>query len=135
MKAEDLYDLWIESNGKFKAGAPPLVQAILMIHTGQAIIDNGGFQYFFESDFPEKKHSDFVESYRLIGCEEHAQKLLYILSLFPDSQPHEDLQERSDFMQDRFDGEQFKDIDEIEDYFLTKSDDVYRMLDQLSQNL
>ena len=41
-----------------------------VLYSVQAIIDNGGFQYLFENDFPSKPpYSQFVDAYRRIGMQ------------------------------------------------------------------
>jgi hypothetical protein len=33
---------------------PPAVKTILLVHAAQGVIDNGGLQYFFEADWPDR---------------------------------------------------------------------------------
>ncbi len=43
------------------------------VEQAQGIIDNGGFQYFFENDWPENpSYSVFIDSFRRIGAGEAA---------------------------------------------------------------
>jgi hypothetical protein len=43
-------------------------QTILMVHGAQGVLDNGGLQYFFESDWPERPaYSSFSDAYRRVG--------------------------------------------------------------------
>lgn len=68
--------------------APP-VRTVVLVHAAQGIIDNGGLEYFFESDFPgQPPYSRFVEAYRRIGALEEAQALADAVKLFPFANPH-----------------------------------------------
>jgi hypothetical protein len=73
MTIDEVYKKWLDNDGKFRTNMPPTLKAAIMIHTGQAIIDNGGFQYFFGSDFPDALHEEFVQAYHLLGFTEHAE--------------------------------------------------------------
>src|SRR5580658_6853523 len=68
---------------------PIPLRTLILVHNAQGIIDNGGLQYFFESDFVEKPpYSLFVNAYRLIGATEAADALASAVQLFPFSNPH-----------------------------------------------
>ncbi len=65
------------------------VQTVAMIDTAQGIIDNGGLEYFYESDFPgTPPYSFFVEAYRRIGAEAAASCLEASVRMFPFPEPH-----------------------------------------------
>lgn len=75
------------SGDVFKLPLP--VQTVAVVQTAQGIIDNGGFEYFYESDFDgTPPYSFFVEAFRRIGAEAAAQRLEASLRLFPFSEPH-----------------------------------------------
>ena len=97
MTIDEVYKKWLDINGKLRADTPPTLKAAIMINTGQAIIDNGGFQYFFGSDFPNVSHEEFIEAYGLLGFTDHAEKLKYVISVFPNGEPQINLQERQAF--------------------------------------
>jgi len=53
--------------------APLQNKVVVMITTAQGIIDNGGFDYFFESEFEDNPDmQDFVLVYKEIGAIESA---------------------------------------------------------------
>ena len=82
----------------------PAVRTVLLVHTAQGIIDNGGLQYFFESNFPgEPPYSVFVDAYREIGAEAEATALSAAVALFPFANPHKHQRKRDKFL------EQFQD--------------------------
>ena len=69
------------------------------IEQAQGIIDNGGFQYFFENDWPENpSYSVFVDAFRRIGAQEAADCLQDAVELFPSTSPHLDYQMRRSYM-------------------------------------
>nr|WP_315491662.1 DUF4375 domain-containing protein [uncultured Rhodoferax sp.] len=75
------------SGDVFKLPLP--VQTVAVVQTAQGIIDNGGFEYFYESDFDgTPPYSFFVETFRRIGAEAAAQRLEASSRLFPFSEPH-----------------------------------------------
>src|SRR5579871_677483 len=59
------------------------LQTIATLYTVQAIIDNGGFRYLFESDFPvNHPYSAFIEAYRRIGSTDAAERLEKAVAAF-----------------------------------------------------
>jgi len=85
--------------------------------TAQAIIDNGGFRYFFASHF--KGRADYqmiVEAYSQIGAKESADAINQALNLFPDGAPPEALDEREKCLRNIFDEDsaQAKTLHDIE---------------------
>lgn len=69
------------------------------IEQAQGVIDNGGFQYFFENDWPENPpYSLFVNAFRRIGAHEAADCIQEAVEMFPSTSPHEDHQMRRDYM-------------------------------------
>jgi hypothetical protein len=80
----------------------PPVRTVVLVHAAQGIIDNGGLQYFFESDFPgQPPYSVFVDAYRAIGADEEASALAEAVKLFPFADPHR-FQTRRDKFLERF---------------------------------
>ncbi len=64
-------------------------RTIVLIYTAQGVIDNGGFQYFFESDFPGiPSYSVYIEAYRRIQAHEAADALETATALFPPASQH-----------------------------------------------
>lgn len=82
------------------------VQTVIAIYTAQGIIDNGGFQYFFENDFPENPaYSFFSEAYRRIGAERTANNIEKAVALFGFSDPHLNVEKRRSFLAQIADGD------------------------------
>lgn len=66
----------------------------------QAIVDNGGFQYLFENDFPlNPPYSKFAEAYRRIGSGQAAERLEKAVAMFPFKNPHLHQHKRLKFME------------------------------------
>jgi hypothetical protein len=85
-------------------------RTVAVLYSVQAIIDNGGFQYLFENDFPfNPPYSQFADAYRRIGSLAIAEKLEKAVTMFPFENPqlHQDqrlkymetLEEDSEFFQ------------------------------------
>jgi hypothetical protein len=90
------------AKAKDVAKLPAPVRHIALVHAAQGVIDNGGLQYFFEADFPNKPdYALFIEAYRAIGATEAAQALEEAVALFPFDSPHKFVKERNAFL-DRF---------------------------------
>lgn len=61
---------------------------VVAVVTAQAIIDNGGFRQFFESEIDGKPdYRIFVQAYKAIGARESAQAIEQVLEMFPEGQP------------------------------------------------
>ena len=76
-----------------------VLQTVAVIYSVQAIIDNGGFRYLFENNFPFKPpYSVFSEAYRRIGATLQAELLDKAVSIFPFSEPHKFEDKRNEFM-------------------------------------
>jgi len=83
---------------------PPAVRTYLVIVSAQGVIDNGGYRYFFGSDWPEQPpYEEFVSAYRTIGCLSQAADLARVAASFPFPDPHCYEQARREFMDQRFD--------------------------------
>ncbi len=81
------------------AKLPPAVRTVLLVHAAQGIIDNGGLQYFFESDWPDQPpYSTFVDAYRAIGSAAEADALAAAVLLFPFTEPHKHQRRRDKFL-------------------------------------
>ena len=64
------------------------LQTLLLVESAQAIIDNGGLEYFYEADFPNNPpYALFVEAYRRIGATVAADCLEASSLLFPFDEP------------------------------------------------
>jgi hypothetical protein len=70
-------------------GLPLAVQTVAVVHAAQGIIDNGGFEYFYQSDFLDNPpYAFFVEAFRRIGADVAAQRIEASSQMFPFSEPH-----------------------------------------------
>lgn len=68
---------------------------LVAVVTAQALIDNGGFRYFFESHIQDSAdYTLFVDAYQTVGAEDSAQVIDQALSLFPEKKPPSDYHER-----------------------------------------
>ena len=86
------------ANGDLSVLPEPL-QTLVLIYSAQGVIDNGGFQYFFESDWPgSPKYSVFSNAYRAIGANQVAVALDQATALFPFDEPHLNSGLRNDFL-------------------------------------
>ena len=75
-------------------------QTVAMLYSVQAIIDNGGFQYLFEGEFPfNPPYSQFVDAYRRIGSARAAECLERAVAMFPFNDPHLHKEQRLKFME------------------------------------
>lgn len=64
-------------------------QVFITIYSAQPIIDNGGFGYFFESDWPDQPpYSRFSDAYREIGAVDVAGFIDRAAGLFGIAEPH-----------------------------------------------
>lgn len=75
-------------------------QTVAVLYSVQAIIDNGGFQYLFENDFPSNPpYSQFADAYRRIGSSQAAERLEKAVAMFPFEEPHLNQEQRLKFME------------------------------------
>lgn len=90
-----------EKAGKDIYRLPDPLKIVVIICSAQGIIDNGGFEYFFESDFPDNPpYSMFSDAYREIGAKEDAEYLDKAVSMFPFQEPHLHQDKRNSFMKE-----------------------------------
>jgi hypothetical protein len=68
---------------------PEPMGTVLIVSTTQGLIDNGGLEYFFESDFPlNPPYSMFVDAFRRIGADSVASCIEVSANMFPFAEPH-----------------------------------------------
>lgn len=68
---------------------PEPMRTVVIVDTAQGIIDNGGLEYFFESDFPHNPpYSLFVEAFRRIGADAVSTCIELSADMFPFPHPH-----------------------------------------------
>ncbi len=83
------------------AAMPHPRRVFAIIYSAQGTIDNGGFQYFFECDWPERPpYTAFSDSYREIGATDVANWLDEAASMFPFAEPHLHRPERVKYLRE-----------------------------------
>jgi hypothetical protein len=139
MSPDEVFAKWVGTDGQFTEDPPQLATDIIMIYTVAGIIGNGGFQYLFENDFLGTTHLQIAEAYRRIGFNRHAEFIEQLVSLFPGGRLHQDLSERSNFLEERFDwgkdGSRNIDIKEADEYFWNNNEKVYARIAALCLDL
>jgi hypothetical protein len=98
------------------------------VEQAQGVIDNGGFQYFFENDWPENPaYSVFMDAFRRIGADEAADCIHDAMEMFPSSNPHLDYQMRREFMDSLREKESGKEsiIDKLGDRVIDLGGDTF----------
>ena len=77
----------------------PVLQPVVILYHVQAMIDNGGFRYIFENDFPfTPPYFVFSAAYQKIGANEAADLLDKVVAMFPFESPHLKQADRNAFM-------------------------------------
>jgi hypothetical protein len=70
------------------------------VEQAQGIIDNGGFEYFFENDWPKNPpYTVFIEAFCAIGAKETAEWMENVVEMFPFPEPHKDCKRRREYME------------------------------------
>jgi len=83
---------------------PHSVQIFLLVNGAQGVIDNGGYIFFFENDWPgTPPYEDFITAYETIGCIEEAADLRRVVATFQFSDPHLHKDKRREYMDVRYD--------------------------------
>ena len=103
------------------------------VEKAQGLIDNGGFAYFFENDWPENPpYSIFVTAFREIGAIEAADYLQRAIEDFPFANPHLDYKKRRDHLENSRSSADEDDsvIDNLGDYVMNLSNDTYVKLEE-----
>lgn len=86
---------------------PDAARTLVVVSCAQGIIDNGGLEYFFDSDFPgEPPYAMFVEAYRLIGASS-ADCIEGAVAMFPFADPNRHVAQRQRFMEALAPGSEF----------------------------
>lgn len=74
-------------------------RAVVIVYSAWGIIGNGGFQYFFESNFEGDPEFDvFTQAFRAVGLEEIALRFSELVALFPFEKSHESSKRRQEFL-------------------------------------
>ena len=126
-----VFDQYRETASKEIRDVPEPERTIMAVYASLGVICNGGFAYFFENDFPGYKPYDvIIQSYKNLGFHKHAKAIEKMLSLFPKSSPHENVEERRQFMESSFylnprTEDRPKCIGEAEDLFFDEEKNIY----------
>lgn len=76
-----------------------VVRTTALVYAAQGLIDNGGLEYLFEADFPNRpSYSLFVDAYSTIGAHSEAAAIEQAVGLFPFADPHLHVDRRNKFM-------------------------------------
>jgi hypothetical protein len=87
---------------------PYLLRPVAILYAVQAMVDNGGFQYLFENNFPFcPPYSVFAEAYRQIGAHDAADRLDKAVAFFPIENPESDQERRNEFMDSLSESDEF----------------------------
>jgi len=106
--ANDAAQSLLRRTGNDLSKLPAPVSAFLRVYGAQGVLDNGGYRFFFDADWPETPdYSVFVEAYRTIGCETQAKDLARVVKTFPFSRPHLDRKKRNEFIEKNYDPDKF----------------------------
>jgi len=74
-------------------------QTVVVLYSAQGVIDNGGFRYFFESNFPVKPpYSMFSQAYKQIGATKAAENIDRAVEMFGIRNPHLNCKKRNEFL-------------------------------------
>lgn len=107
-RASDYAFSELDRAGGDLAKLPLQLQTVVIVFTAQGIIDNGGFQYLFASDFPnDPAYTLFSDAYRKIGASNAADCIEKAVALFPFPQPHLSRERRKAFLDSLPKGSEF----------------------------
>ena len=84
-------------------------RTVAIIFSAQGIIDNGGFCYFFENDWPHcPPYSLFADAYERIGRIKGASAIRSAVASFGFETPETNLEGRRKFMEQNYNEEEFE---------------------------
>lgn len=127
-----------QANANGISSVPEPARTLMAVYTAQGIIGNGGFAYFFESDFQGgESYEVIINSYKNIGLNAHAEAIKSVLGLFPNGTPHKDPKDREEFIYKYMSGDDeinYSDVvNKAERIFFENSDDVYKLADEYAE--
>lgn len=74
-------------------------RVVVIVYSAWGLIENGGFQYFFESNFPEEPpYEVFIQAFSSVGLTDIALRFSKLISLFPFDEPHKFPRKRQEFI-------------------------------------
>lgn len=114
---------------------PEPERTLIAIYTAQGIIGNGGFSYFFESEFKgDDCYKNIIKSYINIGLNTYAEAIQNVLNLFPNGMLQSKSKERENFIYKYLSGDDeanhSKIVEKAEEIFLKDSEEVYKLAEQ-----
>ena len=124
--ADSAQDGW----NPYKLSHPLFV--VWAVEKSQGVTDNGGFQYFFENNWPDNPpYSIFIGALREIGAREAADCLQKAVDDFPFPNPHLDYEKRREHLEkSRSAADEYDSIiDQLGDRMMDLSGDTYAKLE------
>ena len=72
---------------------------VVIVYSAWGIIENGGFEYFFESNFPgDPPYDVFAQAFSSVGLTDIALRFSKLVSSFPFDDPHKFPSKRKEFI-------------------------------------
>ena len=72
---------------------------VVIVYSAWGLIENGGRQYFFESNFPEEPpYEVLIQAFSSVGLTDIALRFSKLISLFPFDEPHKFTRKRQEFI-------------------------------------
>lgn len=94
----------LEAAGGDPSQLPVPLAHFVLVYSAQGVLDNGGFRFFLESDWPgQPAYETFVDAYAAIGCTEQAARFQEVVDSFGFEQPHLDGDLRNAFIAEQCD--------------------------------
>lgn len=110
---------------------PKDCQPVALLYTFQAMVDNGGFRFPMENDFPgTPSYSIFVDAYRRIGATAAAAALEQAVALFPFEHPERNADARNAFLDSLQEDSEFESLSSQ----VCGDENVWRLMDQYVAN-
>ncbi len=102
------FDKLTEADDRMEGLEEPY-KTVAIVYSAQGIIDNGGLQYFFESDWPNNPpYSIFADAYERIGRVEAAKALRDAAATFGIPNPERDVDARRAYIEANYDEDAFE---------------------------
>jgi hypothetical protein len=119
----------LERTQKYEQAETPIVEVpepertIISVLAAFYPILNGGFRFLFEMDMVCGVRADMLaDAYKRVGLSEHSDGISRIVSLFPESTPHKNSDDREAFLSKYF---------EIEDEDGNSNEDYLHFIDEI----
>lgn len=98
-KVDACYAL-LEQQGKQLQLVSEPCRTVIIVDTAFGIIGNGGFQYFFEANFPDDpEYGMFAGAFHRVGLTEIARRFAELVAMFPFEAPHRSPDQRLRFLE------------------------------------